>query len=71
MSIFEINWNGGSFIIIVNAILTLQLSPHVGHFDVQMRLKNFFDISNGFRYKKKEKSSPSIYRDVHDYIDIS
>ena len=28
-------------------------------------LKDFFDISNGFRYKKMEKSSPSIYRDVH------
>ena len=23
------------------------------------------DISTGFRYKKMEKSSPSIYRDVH------
>ena len=32
-----------------------------------MILKHFFDISTGFRYKKKmEKSSPSIYRDVHD-----
>ena len=29
-------------------------------------LKHFFDISTGFRYKKKmEESSPSIYRDVH------
>ena len=33
--------------------------------DVQMTLKHFFDISTGFRYKKMEKSSPSIYRDVH------
>ena len=30
-----------------------------------MMLKHFFDISTGFRYKKMEKSSPSIYRDVH------
>jgi hypothetical protein len=30
-------------------------------------LKHFFDISTGFRYKNKkmEKSSPSIYKDVH------
>ena len=28
-------------------------------------LKHFFDISTGFRYKKMEKSSPSMYRDVH------
>ena len=28
-------------------------------------LKHFFDISTGFGYKKMEKSSPSIYRDVH------
>jgi hypothetical protein len=28
-------------------------------------LKHFFDISTGFRYKKNEKSSLSIYRDVH------
>ena len=33
--------------------------------DVQMMLKHFFDISTGFRYKKMEKISPSIYRDVH------
>ena len=33
--------------------------------DVQMILKHFFDISTGFRYKKMEKSSPSIYRDVN------
>ena len=26
-------------------------------------LKHLFDISTGFRYKKMEKSSPSIYRD--------
>ena len=36
--------------------------------DVQMILKHFFDISTGFRYKKMEKSSPSIYRDVHDLM---
>ena len=42
MSKFEINRSGGFFIINVNVILTLQLSPHVGH----------FDISTGFRYKK-------------------
>ena len=36
--------------------------------DVQMVLKHFFDISTGFRYKKMEKSSPSIYRDVHDVL---
>ena len=35
--------------------------------DVQMILKHFFDISTGFRYKKIEKSSPSIYRDVHGW----
>ena len=29
-------------------------------------LKHLFDISTGFRYKKMEKSSLSIYRDVHD-----
>ena len=28
--------------------------------------KDFFDISTGFRYKKMEKSSPSIYRDILD-----
>ena len=28
-------------------------------------LEYFFYISTGFRYKKMEKSSPSIYRDVH------
>ena len=28
-------------------------------------LKHFFVISTGFRYKKMEKSSLSIYRDVH------
>ena len=33
MSKFEINRNGVFFIINVNAILTLQLRPHVGHFD--------------------------------------
>ena len=35
--------------------------------DIQMMLKHFLDISTGFRYKKKiKKSSPSIYRDVHE-----
>ena len=29
-------------------------------------LKHLLDISTGFRYKKMEKNSPSIYRDVHD-----
>ena len=58
MSKFEINRSGGFFIINVNVILTLQLSPHVAH----------FDISTGFRYKKMEKSSPSIYRDVHGQV---
>ena len=33
--------------------------------DVQVILKHFFDIPTGFRYKKMEKSSPSIYRDVY------
>ena len=28
-------------------------------------LKHFFDISTGFRYKKMDMSSPSMYRDVH------
>ena len=36
MSKFEINRNSVFFIINVNAILTLQLSPHVGHFDSKM-----------------------------------
>ena len=36
--------------------------------DVQMMLKHFFDISTGFGYKKIKKSSPSIYRDVHDQV---
>ena len=36
-----------------------------------MMLKHFFDISTGFRYKKNEKSSPSIYRDVHDLAKIT
>ncbi len=31
-----------------------------------MMLKHFFDISTGFRYKKMDTSSPSMYRDVHD-----
>ena len=44
----------------------LMLEPHPPNFeDVQMMLKYFFDLSTGFRYKKMEKSSPSIYRDVH------
>ena len=51
----------------------LMFKPHPPKFknyttfkDVQMVLKHFFDTSTGFRYKKKmEKSSPSIYRDVH------
>ena len=30
-----------------------------------MILKHFFDISTGFRYKKMDTSSPSMYRDVH------
>ena len=30
---FQLQWNGGFFMINVNAILTLKLSPHVGHFD--------------------------------------
>ena len=61
MSKFEINRTSGFFTINVNAILTLQLRPHVGHFDilkiysttfkdVQMMSKLIFDISTGFRY---------------------
>ena len=52
MSKFKIDQNGGFIVIDVNAILTLQLRPRYGHF------------ANVW-YKKMEKSSPSIYRDVH------
>ena len=38
----------------------LMFEPHP-----QIVLKHFFDISAGFRYKKMEKSSQSIYRDFH------
>ena len=38
--------------------------------DVQMMLKHFFDISTGFGYKKMKKSSPSIYRDVHELAQV-
>ena len=34
MSKFTINRNGGFFVIDVNAILTLQLRPRYGHFDL-------------------------------------
>ena len=43
----------------------LILKIYVTFKDVQMMIKHFFDISTGFIYKKMEKSSPSIYRDVH------
>jgi hypothetical protein len=54
MSKFEINRSGVFFIINVNAILTLQLSPHVGHFDrPSIEIFLIYDGFNAKTYQNK------------------